>query len=198
MSRNLGRQVHRSQQDTTHRKLDDDIADTRSLLDTSSQTTKNLKAQLKELTDKKKKASKAPQNSQAASNKFDVPIPEVGAGSATFELAPTSAPNSDVEMQENAPVDKPIIHHAVAPTHHDNLSVFRPLSPVPLPGVLGSLGLPSVIGTYYDSDYHPGFDLPPLDSNLLNLMLENEQVPEPTAEEIAAIQFLKHSLGQLQ
>ena len=197
MSRNLGRQVHRSQQDTTHRKLDDDIADTRSLLDTSSQTMKDLKAQLKELTDKKKEAGKAPRNSQAASNKFNVPIPKIGACSATFEPAPSSAPNSDVEMLENAPIDVPIVNYAMAPTHRDDLSVFRPLSPVP--GMLGSLGLPSEIGTHYNSEdasYHPGFDLPPLDFDLFNLMLENEQVPEPTAEEMAAIQFLKDSLGQ--
>ena len=78
MSHNLGRQAHRSQRGTAHRKLDDDIVDTRSLLDISSQTTKDLKAQLKELTDKKKEAGKTPRNSQAASNKFNIPIPKTG------------------------------------------------------------------------------------------------------------------------
>jgi hypothetical protein len=183
--------------------LDDDIADTRSLLNSSSQTMKDLKAQLKELTDKKKEAGKAPRNSQAMSNKFNVPIPKIGAGSATtdvaieFRVAPSSAPDSgvdSVEVQEIAPVDVPIVNYAMAPTQQDDFSVFQPLSPVP-----GVLGLPSEIGTHYDSEdarYHPGFDLPPLDLDLFNLMLENEQVPEPTAEEIAAYEFLKYSLGK--
>ena len=203
MSHNLGRQAHWSQRGTAHRKLDNDIVDTRSLLDISSQTTKDLKAQLKELTDKKKEAGKTPRNSQAASNKFNVPIPKIGAGSLSattdvaFELAPSSAPNSDVEKQEIQPIDVPIVNYAMAPTvptHHDDFSAFQPLSPVP-----GVLGLLSEIGTHYDSEdarYHPGFDLPPLDLDLFNLMLENEQVPEPTAEEIAAYQFLKYSLGK--
>jgi len=112
MSRNLGRQAHRAQQNTTHRKLDDDIADTRSLLNTSTQAMKDLKTQLKELTDKKKEAGKAPWNNQAVSNKFDVPILKIRAGSATtnaeFELTPGSpTPNEDVEMQEIMPIDLP-------------------------------------------------------------------------------------------
>ena len=41
-------------------ELNDNIADTRSLLNTSSQMTKDVKARLKELTDKKKETSKVP------------------------------------------------------------------------------------------------------------------------------------------
>ena len=67
--------------------LDDDIADTRSLLNSFSQTMKDIKARLKELTDRKKEAGKVLRNNQAASNKFNVPIPKIGAGSA---LTPTS------------------------------------------------------------------------------------------------------------
>jgi hypothetical protein len=48
------------------------------------------------------------------------------------------------------------------------------------------LGLPSEIGTHY----HSVFDLPPLDLDLFNLMLENKQVPEPTAEEITVFEIL--------
>ena len=168
MSRNLGRQAHRAQQDTTHRKLDDDIVDTRSLLNTSTQAMKDLKTQLKELTNKKKEAGKAPRNNQAASNKFDVPIPKIRAGSATtnaeFELTPGSpTPNEDVEMQEIMPIDLPF-----------------------------EIGTPS--NDSEEARYHPGFDLPSLDLDSFNFVLENELVPDPTAEEVAAYQFLKYSL----
>ena len=88
MSRNLGRQAHREAQNTTHRTIDRDIADTRSLLDTSAQMTKDLKAQLKELTEKKKEAGKAPRNNQAASNKFNVPIPKIRSVGAMIEAVP--------------------------------------------------------------------------------------------------------------
>jgi hypothetical protein len=51
---------------------------------------------------------------------------------------------------------------------------------------------------YIDSEeeYHPGYQLPPLDLDLLNTMLENEPVAEPTAEEVAAYNFLKYALGK--
>jgi hypothetical protein len=47
-----------------------------------------------------------------------------------------------------------------------------------------------------EATYHPGFDLPPLDLDLFNIVLENELVPEPTAEEVATYLFLKQSLGK--
>jgi hypothetical protein len=203
MSRNLGRQAHRSQQNTTHRKLDSDIADTRSLLDTSAQTTKDLKAQLKELTEKKKEAGKAPRNSQAASNTFNVPIPKIRAGTAradaaghaAIELAATNV--EDVEMQEIVPADIPFVNPTVAPSHHDELSMFQPPAPGDAP--TGVLSLSSEIGALCDVEEtrnHPGFDLPPLDLDLFNMVLENEQVPEPTAEEVAAYHSLKYLLGK--
>jgi hypothetical protein len=100
-----------------HRKLDSDIADAKSLLNTSAQTTKNLKARLKGLTDKKKEAGKAPRNSQAGANRFDIPIPKIqGAAAATIgqgmassseSIPTTDNQDSDIEMpvQEIAPVD---------------------------------------------------------------------------------------------
>ena len=54
MCLNLGRQAHRAEKDTTHHKLDSAISDTKSLLNESAQTAKQLKVQLKELTEKKK------------------------------------------------------------------------------------------------------------------------------------------------
>jgi hypothetical protein len=62
--------------------------------------------------------------------------------------------------------------------------VIQPPSPVP-----GILVLPSEISTYYDSEearYYTGFNLPPLDLDLLNMVLENDLVPEPTAEVAAS------------
>jgi hypothetical protein len=113
-------------------------------------------------------------------------------GSATtdvvFELTPNLAPKSDVQMQEIMPIDVPTVKYTMAPAHHNNFSVFQPLSLVP-----GVLGLPSGIDIHYNSEnarYHSGFDLPPLDLDLFNLMLENKQVPEPTAEEITVFEIL--------
>ena len=68
--------------------------------------------------------------------------------------------------------------------HHVDFSVIQPPSPVP-----GILVLPSEIGTHYDSEearYYTGFNLPPLDLDLLNMVLENDLVPEPTAEVAAS------------
>ena len=114
MSRNIGRQVHRAEKNTTHHKLDSDIADTRSLLNASAQTAKDLKAHLKELTDKKKEAGKAPRNSQAPLNKFNIPIPKIQGGSTTFELNPHSpTPN---EIQDIAPIDILFVNHTETPS----------------------------------------------------------------------------------
>jgi hypothetical protein len=192
MSRNLGRQAHRSEQNTTHRKLDSDIADTRSLLNASAQTAKELKAQLKELTEKKKEAGKAPRNSQAASNKFNIPIPKIRGGSTATNL------NAVIEQNPNFPT-------------HDNISQtafqVQPPSPLALPvlgdaptqaGMVGLILSADLDTLYIDSEeeYHPGYQLPPLDLDLLNTMLENEPVAEPTAEEVAAYNFLKYALGK--
>lgn len=94
-----------------HRKLNSDIADTRSLLNTSSQTTNDLKIQLKGLTEKKKEAGKSPRNSQAGANKFNIPIPKIQGAqtSATIGIASDSestptANNKDIEMQQIAPI----------------------------------------------------------------------------------------------
>ena len=162
MSCNIRRQVHQAEKNTTHHKLDSDIADTRSLLNASAQTAKDLKAHLKELTDKKKEAGKAPRNSQVLSDKFNIPIPKIQGGSMTtkaaFELNPCSpTPNEkDIEMQEIAPVDILFVNHTETPTQHDNSSLFQP--PV-LPGNAPTgVGLPLEVSAPYDSEeirYHP-------------------------------------------
>ena len=199
MSRNIGRQAYRAEQNTTHRTLDSDIADTRSLLNASAETVKGLKVQLKELTDKKKDAGKAPRNSQMTSNKFNVPIPKIqGTTSSSGALNASCATT-------------------IIPSTHDNLNLsespppFQPPIPLPVAGdasdvPTGVLGLPLEVletpqaytasGSSEELNYHPGYELPPFDLDLFMLTLENEPVAEPTAEEIAAYHFLKFSLGK--
>lgn len=114
MRRNLGRQAYRAVEGAKHRKLDSDIADTRSLLNTSAQTMKDLKAQLKGLTDKKKEAG-GWRNSQTGTNIFNIPIPKINGAAAagatlTAEMDYISTPtpdntDSDVEMQRITLVD---------------------------------------------------------------------------------------------
>jgi hypothetical protein len=188
MSRNLGRQAHRAEQNTTHRKLDSDIADTRSLLNVSAQRAKDLKAQLKELTEKKKEAGKAPRNSGATSNKFNVPIPKIGGGitttNAVFEHNPSfPTPNNLSQTAFQLEVQPPLPSDTPGPTG---------VMPVTV-GLLSAELCP-----YIDSEevYHPGFQMPPLDLELLYTRLENEPVAEPTAEEISAYRFLKNALGK--
>jgi hypothetical protein len=116
-----------------------------------------------------------------------------------FELTwATSSPTTDINsMQETRAIDVPF---AIAPTQHHDLSMVQPPSP-PLPSNASTrvLGLPSEThGPSYDSveeaTYHPGFDLLPLDLDLFNMVLENELIPGPTAEEVVAYLFLKQSL----
>lgn len=191
MSRNLGRQAHRAEQYTTHRKLDSDIADTKSLLNASAQTAKDLKAQLKELTEKKKEVGKSPRKSQAVSNKFTIPIPKIRGSSTTTTM--TNA------VFEHNPNDNNL-SQAVFP------SPVQPPSPVPglgdagdaptMTGVTAPGPGPYINSAESEEDYdHPGFHLPPLDLDLLYMSLEKEPVAEPTAEEVAAYHFLKNALG---
>ena len=77
MSHNLGQKSHCMDQSETHTKLTNQIADIKSLLDNSTQKTKELKAQLNELTEKEKDTGKSPQNIQAPSNRFNTLIPKI-------------------------------------------------------------------------------------------------------------------------
>ena len=212
MSHNIGRQAHRAEQNIAHRELDSDIADTKFLLNASAQTAKNLKVRLKELTDKKKETGKSPRKSQAASNKFDIPIPKIRANTTiTAAFASESSFNpcsssplaidKNTGMSDMMPVDVPFANRTEtqALAHHDKLSqvVFQP--PVPTDAPTSNRNPNTPVGTPYNSDearYHPRFELPPFDLDLFNMALENEPVAEPTAEEVAAYQFLKYTLGK--
>jgi hypothetical protein len=119
MSRNMGRQAHRTVQGAMHHQLDNDIADAKSLLNTSVQATKDLKVHLKGLIDKKKEAAsgKACRNGQAGANKFNIPIPKIqgaatGMASSSVTVSTPLASvdsdtnkDSDIEMQDITPID---------------------------------------------------------------------------------------------
>ena len=109
MSRNLGRQAHRAVQGAMHHKLDDDIADTRSLLNTSVQATKDLKAHLKGLTDKKKEAAggKTQRNSHAGANTFNIPIPKIQGRDAAATRMVSSSESTPV-VTTGTTVDLPV------------------------------------------------------------------------------------------
>jgi len=166
MTRNLGRQSHRSKQSTTHRQLDSDIADVKSLLGNSTHNTKELKARLKELSDRKKEAGKSPRNSQAPSNRFDIPIPKIRGQTAIIKTAPPlEAPRAplDVSPREgpllNAPpLDAPLLN---APPLEASLLEAPPLEAPPLEApLLEALPLDA-----------PPLDTPPLDTLLLDTPL---------------------------
>ena len=259
-----------------HCKLDSDIADTRSLLNTSAQATKNLKIQLKELTEKKKDAGKSPRKSQAGANKFNIPIPKIQGITSTIlssESTPTTNSESDTEMQKKTPIADIQVRgiseseSESTPTFEDDLkdiemgseeithvdvksasvatavetastltsesnlkaadSEMLQIAPINVPGQLvdhtpthellmfkppvpsdalvwtqavetinnGSEEMGLTQMSRYTSHWHPGFELPPLDLELLNATLENEPIPEPTAAEVAAYLFLRESIG---
>lgn len=132
-----------------------------------------------------------PRNSQASSNKFNIPIPKIRGGSTTtnavFEHDPSFPTHNDLS-QVMFQVQPPVPGNSDAP-----VAVATEVMPVGL--LLAELesGNP-----YIDSEenFHPGFQLPPLDLDLLYMTLENEPVAEPTAEEIAAYFFLNNTLGK--
>lgn len=115
MSRNLGRKGHRIERCNTHVKLVNEIADVKSLLDNSTQQTKELKARLNELAEKKKEAGKSPRKIQAPSNRFNTPIPKIqglsintaspattnnsASASAVASAATVTGQNSDVQLE---------------------------------------------------------------------------------------------------
>ena len=128
----------------------------------SAQTAKELKAQLKELTEKKKEVGKSPRKSQAVSNKFTIPIPKIRGSSTTTTM--TNA------VFEHNPNDNNL-SQAVFP------SPVQPPSPVPglgdagdaptMTGVMAPGPGPYINSAESEEDYdHPGFHLPPLDLDL--------------------------------
>ena len=90
MSRNMGRQSHRAAQSTAHLQLHTDIIQIKNQLADSAQNRKELKAKLKDLTEKKKEVGKSPRNIEAPSNRFKIAIPEIVGTPANAATPPTS------------------------------------------------------------------------------------------------------------
>ena len=166
MSRNLGRKIHHIDQNNTHIKLMNEIADVKSLLETSTQTTKELKTRLNGLAEKKD-AGKSPRKIHAPSNRFDTPVPEIQGLSGlieTMSLATTtnnSMSASDWDVASGQPLDD-------SEMRNDSEVQVNPCE-------------------------IPSFDF---DLDLFNQMLEQEPIPEPTDAELAAHTFLRKVLGK--
>jgi len=207
MSRNLGRKSHRIERCNTHVQLVNEIADVKSLLDNSTQQTKELKARLNELAEKKKEAGKSPRKIQAPSNRFNTPIPKIRGLliDATSESSPV-APNesisastitladqiSDVQLE-----DQTMFEHDTVNTQtndHPMDSIPQAAAPTPLASGSGN-------SLHFDSERNfgevdsdiPSFDF---DLDLFSEMLEQESIPSPTGAELAAHTFLRTVLGK--
>lgn len=109
MSRNMGRQAHRTQQSTHHLKLDNKIADLKSDLNSSTQKAKEIKAQLKELTVQKKEAGKSPRKTQTSINHFNFPIPKIEG--ITRRMVTMMAPDENPSEHIEASTSSELVEH---------------------------------------------------------------------------------------
>jgi hypothetical protein len=208
MSRNLGRKSHRAEQSSTHLKLANEITEVKSLLASSSQQTKELKARLNDLSERKKEAGKSPRNLQAPSNRFDIPIPKIRGlttktASPDITHASKSASDPDVtpgrKDSDLPPEDQPMFDHgSVYNMELLNSSYSTPGLPVlQLPTIL-STAQPFEAGPSmgFDSEVQSEVEVPPFDLNVFNAMLDQGPLPEPTDEELAAHAFLRTVFGK--
>lgn len=190
MRRNLGRQSTRAERTRTHLKLDNQITEVKSLLttDTPSQTTKDLKAQLKDLQAQKKEAGKSPRHSQAPSNRFNVPIPKIQGlqlsqqSNHTSQSPPVSPENSESNgIQEDFSA---MLTERTDPSHHylEHMAEESTLR--------AAFEIDRTVGT------HAAFDFQPFDVDSFLTMLDKEPIPGPTAAEMAAHQYLRAALGK--
>lgn len=219
MSRNLGRQSHRASQNLKHIQINNDIANLKSQLDDSSQNTKDLKAKLKDLSERKKEAGKSPRNNQAPSNRFDIPIPEIqgtplrkrfAAAAPLTTIAETAGPSrSDDEVP--APLlpaatgtgsESRIQDHSTSlEVQYDPVSQLKCLSTCisywwSYIQVFEDADLEFVNHSQQEPELSCNFFFPPFDFDSFNSFLEREPTPQPTAEEIEAHIFLRSVLGQ--
>ena len=104
-----------------------EIADVKSLLETSTQTTKELKTRLNGLAEKKKDAGKSPRKIHAPSNRFDTPVPKIQGLSGlieTMSLATTtnkSLSASDSDVASGQPLDDSEMRNDSEVQVNDNL-----------------------------------------------------------------------------
>ncbi len=105
MSRNMGRQSHRAAQSTAHLQLHTDIIQIKNQLADSAQNRKELKAKLKDLTEKKKEVGKSPRNIEAPSNRFKIVIPEIVGTPASPTVVLTDAATPPASTTIEAQLD---------------------------------------------------------------------------------------------
>jgi replication initiation and membrane attachment protein DnaB len=215
MSCNLGQKNYRIDQSDTHVKLVNEIADIKSLLNNSTQKTKELKAQLNQVAKKKKDAGKSPQNIQAPSNRVNTPIPKiqgllietaspattndsgVSASAATLTVSPATTNNSMLASVTSVASQKTDVQPEDQTRSKSNAEMYdhahhalRQDLPQPhavLPSVLPSLNFD------WEMQVDPRFEIPSFnfDLDLFNQMLEHKTIPEPTSAELAAHAFLR-------
>lgn len=208
MSRNLRRKSHRIERCNTHVQLVNEIADVKSLLDNSTQQTKELKARLNELAEKKKEAGKSPRKIQAPSNRFNTPIPKIRGLliDATSESSPV-APNEsisastitladqifDVQLEDQTMFEHDTVNTQMNDHPMDSIPhIFQAAAPIPLASGSGN-------SLHFDSERNFGeVDIPSFDFDLdlFSEMLEQESIPSPTGAELAAHTFLRTVLGK--
>ena len=195
-----------------HVKLVNEIADVKSLLDNSTQQTKELKARLNELAEKKKEAGKSPRKIQAPSNRFNTPIPKIrGLRIDTTSKSSSAAPNESMsastipladQISEVQLEDQTMFEHDTVNTQTNNhpmdsvSHIFQAAAPTPLASGSGN-------SLQFDSERNfganPGeVDIPSFDFdlNLFSEMLEQESIPLPTGAELAAHAYLRTVLGK--
>lgn len=95
LSRIVSRRNTQAHRRWAHNVIDDDIDEVRSRIAATADTQKDLKAQLKDLTEKKKESGRTPRHNRAAAQKFDgVQIPTIhglGGSTSTPHLGQTGA-----------------------------------------------------------------------------------------------------------
>jgi chromosome segregation ATPase len=101
LSRLVSRRNHQARRRSDHHAIDDSMDDVQAQIVTTSQAQKELKAKLKDLTEKKKEAGRTPRHNRAAAHKFDsVRIPAICGltpilGSESYAEIPSFGRNAD-------------------------------------------------------------------------------------------------------
>lgn len=193
MSRNLGRQSHRAQQSAVHVQLDDDISDIKSRIGSSAQETKDLKEKLKKLSDKKKEMGQSPRHSQAPSNRHNFPIPQIRPQALPMtsnDPASLSSINRDIDfsMSKSPPAVQ------LAESSYDDISQLQYHEAFDM-SIDSPLDMNGSASTNFDG-HVLDFEVPPFNLDAFNAALEDRPIPQPTAEELQAHEFLRALLGK--
>lgn len=88
MTRSITRQAKNAHRRATHQDLDDNIDDVRERITNASQVQKELRAQLKDLTEQKKEAGRTPRHNRSTSKFDNVKIPPIHGLNVVRGVAP--------------------------------------------------------------------------------------------------------------